>query len=94
MKNLLFFIFFFTFSFQLGAQITQRIEINGRIIVTSNDVEGVTVYNTSSNKGTVTNDKGEFAIEVRLNDVLEFSALQFEKFSINIDEKILTNLRY
>ena len=92
MKNLLCLIFSIIISVQLNAQITQRVEIKGRIIVSSNDVEGVTVYNTSSNKGTITNDKGEFAIEVRLNDVIEFSALQFEKFTINIDEKILRNL--
>jgi hypothetical protein len=91
MKNLLFLILSLIISFELSAQITQRVEINGRIIVSANDVEGVTVYNSSSNKGTITNNKGEFAIEVRLNDVIEFSALQFEKFIINIDEKILTN---
>jgi hypothetical protein len=91
MKKLLFFILSIAITFELSAQITQRVEINGRIIVNANDVENVTVYNTSSNKGTITNDKGEFMIEVRLNDVVEFSALQFEKFRISIDEKILTN---
>jgi len=91
MKKLLLFVSIFIACSNLNAQITQRVEINGRIIVTANDVEGVTVFNSSSNKGTITNDKGEFALEVRLNDVIEFSALQFEKFRINIDEKILIN---
>ncbi len=91
MKNLLYFLLIIITSIDLNAQITQRVEVNGRIIVTTNDVEGVTVFNSSSNKGTVTNDKGEFTIEVRINDAIEFSALQFEKFTVNIDEKILSN---
>ena len=91
MKNLLYFLLIFITSIDLNAQITQRVEVNGRIIVTTNDVEGVTVFNSSSNKGTVTNAKGEFTIEVRVNDAIEFSALQFEKFTVNIDEKILSN---
>ncbi len=49
------------------------------------------MYNTSSSKGTITNVKGEFKISVRLNDVIEISALQFEKFTVKIDEKILNN---
>ena len=91
MKNLFFLISICFITYNLSAQITQRVEINGRIIVSVNDVEGVTVFNTSSNKGTITNDKGEFTIEVRLNDIIEFSALQFEKFNITIDDKILSN---
>ncbi len=91
MKNLLYFLLIFITSIDLNAQITQRVEVNGRIIVSANDVEGVTVFNSSSNKGTVTNAKGEFTIEVRVNDAIEFSALQFENFSVNIDEKILSN---
>lgn len=91
MKNLILFVSIFMLSISLNAQITQRVKTKGRIIVTTNDVEGVTVYNTSSNKGTITNNKGEFELDVRLNDVIEFSALQFEKFVVNIDEKILNN---
>lgn len=91
MKNLLLVLTILISSIELNAQIIQRVEVKGRIIVNANDVEGVTVFNTSSNKGTITNDKGEFKIEVRLNDVIEFSALQFEKFNVTIDEKIITN---
>ena len=91
MKIFLFFLFICVLPIDSNAQIIQRVEINGRIIVSANDVEGVTVFNTSSNKGTITNNKGEFTIEVRLNDIIEFSALQFEKFNITIDDKILSN---
>lgn len=91
MKNLILLVSIFMLSISVNAQITQRVKTNGRIIVSANDVEGVTVYNTSSNKGTITNDKGEFELEVRLNDIIEISALQFEKFTVKIDEKILNN---
>ena len=72
------------------AQNTQRVSISGKIIAdTTNDIEGVTVYNTSSNKGTITNSEGKFEINATLNDVIEVSALQFEKFIVTIDQKIL-----
>ena len=69
----------------------ERVTVNGRIVVSIDDKEGVTVYNTSSNKGTVTDENGEFEIKVALNDVVEFGALQFEDFSITITEDILTS---
>lgn len=91
MKKITLLISVLFLSLHINAQILNRIEVKGRIIVDSNDIEGVTVYNTSSNKGTITNTKGEFAIKVRLNDVVEISALQFEKITVKIDEKILNN---
>ena len=91
MKKITFLFSALFISLIMNAQIIDRIEVKGRIIVDVNDIEGVTVFNTSSNKGTITNTKGEFAISVRLNDVVEISALQFEKITVRIDEKILNN---
>lgn len=71
------------------SQDIQRLTVNGRIVVSSQDKEGVSVYNTSSNKGTFTDENGEFKIDVALNDVVEFSALQFKDFSVTITDKIL-----
>ncbi|WP_299368056.1 carboxypeptidase-like regulatory domain-containing protein [Winogradskyella sp.] len=70
-------------------QEVERVTINGRIAVSSEDKEGVTVYNTSSNKGTVTDENGDFEIEVALNDIIEFRALQFKDFKITITEDVL-----
>jgi Zn/Cd-binding protein ZinT len=64
------------------AQDVDRITINGKIIVSTEDKEGVAVYNTSSNKGTITDEAGYFTFSVALNDVIEFSALQFKDFSV------------
>ena len=73
----------------LLSQNIDRIQINGRIIASENDVENVTVFNASSNKGTITNADGEFSIEVALNDLLNISALQFEQLKITINKDVI-----
>lgn len=87
-KSILFIILLFTITSAMS-QNFDRVEVKGRILVDANDVEGVTVYNTSSNKGTITDENGEFKITVAINDFIEFSALQFEDFSLTIDDDIL-----
>lgn len=72
-------------------QDTNRIEVFGKIVVDSVDVEAVTIYNTSSNKGTITDKEGNFSIKVTLNDRVEVSALQFEKFVIVINKDIIAS---
>jgi hypothetical protein len=92
MKKYYFILFILCFTVSLAfSQDINRIEVFGRIIVDSVDVEGVTVYNTSFNKGTVTDIDGKFSIEVALNDRLEISALQFEKFIVIINEDIIAS---
>lgn len=88
MKNITI-ILFSLFAFSIYAQDIERIEVNGKIIVSSEDKEGVTVYNTSSNKGTVTDENGEFKIKVTINDKVEFGALQFKDFTVTITENII-----
>lgn len=78
-------------SMSLTAQSVQRKTIEGRILANDNDVESVTVFNTSSNKGTITDSKGGFSIEVAVNDVLEISALQFEKMTITTGEEVISS---
>ncbi|TVZ57739.1 hypothetical protein NA63_0226 [Flavobacteriaceae bacterium MAR_2010_105] len=89
MKNVLLFSLFLFIAFPVLSQTFQRIEVKGKIVVDSSDVEGVTIYNTSSNKGTFANEKGEFTIAVMLNDRVEFHALQFKDFTITIDQRII-----
>lgn len=72
-----------------AAQENVRVEISGKIVVDRNDVEGVTVFNKSSQKGTVTDAEGRFTIAVTLNDRVAFSALQFQDFEVIITKKIL-----
>ena len=71
------------------SQTIDRIEVVGVIVSSSNDVEAVTVFNKTTNKGTITNNKGEFNLKVGLNDVIEISALQFRLVSIVVDKTII-----
>ncbi|NNE30946.1 MAG: hypothetical protein HKN40_01110 [Winogradskyella sp.] len=88
MKNFLI-LFFSLCALNVYAQDVKRVTVNGKIIVSSQDKEGVTVYNTSSNKGTVTDVNGNFNIQVALNDIVEFGALQFKDFTVVISDKII-----
>ena len=91
MKRTLLLIAFLFSTALIFSQESSRIEVKGKVVVNSNDKEGITVYNASSNKGTITNDKGEFVIMVALNDKIEFAALQFNDFNIAIDEEVITS---
>lgn len=80
------FFIFCTISF---SQNKERIEISGQIIADSLDVEGVTIFNTTASNGSISDIEGKFTIKVYLNDILEISALQFQKIKVTIDENIL-----
>ena len=87
-KLLLFFIFIISFS-GLSQEI-DRITISGKITASKGeDVEGINIYNKSSQKGTVTNVSGEFIIKVAENDRVFISAMQFQNFTIIIDQGII-----
>lgn len=77
------------FTAQINAQIFNRQEVSGKIIVESSDIGGITVFNKSSNNGTITDDNGEFVIKVALNDNIEVSALQYQNISFTVNEAIM-----
>ncbi len=87
-RQLLLVSFLLTTLFSFSQEI-ERVEVTGRIIVKGNDVEGVTVYNTSSEQGTITDFDGNFKIQAGLNDRVEISALQFKKFVVIVDQGIV-----
>jgi len=82
-------LFLFAQMTQLYSQEFERVNIAGTIIVNSTDLEGVTVYNSVTNTGTVTDAKGQFVITAALNDKLNISALQFQNFEIIINQDIM-----
>ncbi|MFL0353991.1 hypothetical protein [Xanthomarina sp. GH4-25] len=88
MKNVLPFIFFLILSFAT-AQTEERIQISGKVIVDSNDVEGLTVNNLTSNRIAVTDLDGKFDLYVALNDQVKISALQFDTILIIVTQDIL-----
>ncbi|WP_111308068.1 hypothetical protein [Confluentibacter sediminis] len=89
MKQKLLLISFITISSSLLAQTIKRVGLNGLIFADSDDVEAITVYNKSSNKGTITNNKGEFVLAVAENDIIEISALQFGTQIVNITKEVI-----
>ncbi|HLV69224.1 MAG TPA: hypothetical protein VKY34_00865 [Xanthomarina sp.] len=80
---------FFVFLSYGMAQNESRIEISGKVIVDSNDVEGLTVTNITSNRIAVTDFEGEFSINVTLNDKIKISALQYNSILIIVTKEIL-----
>ncbi|MBV6655934.1 MAG: carboxypeptidase-like regulatory domain-containing protein [Mameliella sp.] len=77
-----------TFSLSVIAQQNDRVLVKGRVVVESDEIEGITVYNSFSKKGTTTDENGAFEIMVAVNDVLEFRALQFQDFKATISESV------
>ena len=92
MNKFIFFLAFLTSLSTISQNIT-RIEVSGKIIVEGNDISGITIFNTSSNKGTISDDKGEFKLQVTLNDIIEVSALQYQNISFKVNEAIIKSKR-
>ncbi|PKV49797.1 hypothetical protein ATE84_1835 [Aquimarina sp. MAR_2010_214] len=76
------------------AQITSRVMINGKINAPiGDDVEGVVVYNRSTDKGTITTKEGKFKISAGINDRIEVVAMQYQNFVILVDKGIVDTKR-
>lgn len=90
MKKIILLVFT-TFTLMSFGQNLDRIAVSGRIVVSSEDKEGVAVFNSSANNGTVTDENGDFKINVAVNDIVEFSALQFKDFKVTITDKIIVS---
>lgn len=89
MKTILLYLYLLCPVILVTAQNVTRVEISGKIVVDSDDLEGITVYNTSAKQGVITDANGLFKIRVGLNDMIEFRALQFQDFKVVIDGNIL-----
>lgn len=76
------------------AQITSRVMINGKINAPiGDDIEGVVVYNRSTNKGTITTKEGRFKISAGINDRIEVVAMQYQHFVVLVDKGVLSTKR-
>lgn len=83
MKKLLT-VFVLCISYVAAAQEIQREKVDGKIIVEGSDLQGITIYNTTSKVGTSTNEKGEFQIKVALNDLIEIRAIEYQNFDVKV----------
>jgi hypothetical protein len=90
MKKELFFFLLFFLPLTLISQDLERISIQGTVIVKQGgDSEGISIYNQSSNEGTVTNSTGDFQLRVAENDRMIITAIQYKSFDIVINEKVI-----
>lgn len=88
MRNkLLFFLFFLTTVLTFGQQ-GQIKQLNGRVQSIQKDVVGVVVQNISSKSAVITDLEGNFSIRVKLGDTLAFSAVQYRKKTLMVNEVI------
>ncbi|WP_420572237.1 carboxypeptidase-like regulatory domain-containing protein [Kordia sp.] len=86
-------IFFLLISSILLAQEGERKILRGSVVYRNVKAVGVNIVNNTTSKGTTTDQKGEFEISVKKDDILIFSSVQYTIREIVITEKILTNNR-
>lgn len=92
LAKLLIVFIFLCYYVDIQAQEIDRVLAQGYITSrTQNDVEGVTVYNNSSNKGTVTDEKGTFTLAITKGDEIYVSAVQYAPFTLTIDAEMVQN---
>ena len=75
----------------LFAQDIDRTKVFGKVHVPQGeDAEGISVYNISSQKGTVTDADGNFEIDLAENDRVQITALQYQSFTVIVDKGVIT----
>lgn len=74
----------------LFAQDITRTKVAGKIHVPQgDDAEGISVYNISAQKGTITNADGSFEINISENDRIQITALQYQSFTVVVDKGVV-----
>ncbi|MEZ4811771.1 MAG: hypothetical protein R2819_15550 [Allomuricauda sp.] len=63
-------------------------ELKGRVEAEGEDIVGVVVQNISSELAVITDMEGNFSIRVQLNDTLVFSAVQFKRKMLLVNQII------
>ncbi|WP_298239324.1 carboxypeptidase-like regulatory domain-containing protein [uncultured Algibacter sp.] len=91
MNYKLLFLCCFLVSLPVISQNFDRISVIGKVIVERNDISGITIFNASSNTGVITDDNGEFKLEVGQNDLIEVSALQYQNINFRVNEDIINS---
>ncbi len=77
----------------LTSQEGERRLLRGQVLYRNAFVPNEDVINTTSEKATITNDRGEFAIMVMAGDELVFTAINYQLEIVKITEAILENNR-
>ena len=73
----------------------QRTLIKGKIHVPEgDDAEGISVYNISAQKGTITDYEGSFELALGENDRVMISALQYQSFTVVVDKSVIEKMKF
>lgn len=76
-----------------GIAKSQTVEINGKVIVDDQDIEGIHIINKTANKFTITRDDGSFTIPAKLHDTILFSAIKYKPKEVVISfEELKTRI--
>ena len=91
---------FITLFFMLGlftnqgmAQEDDRRILRGKVLYRNSNVVNENVINTTSEKATITNQRGEFAIRVKEGDELVFTSINYQIMIVTVNKEILANNR-
>lgn len=85
MKNWFVVLLFFT-TFCTWSQTSNKKILHGKIVADSASVVGIDVVNLGNEKATVTNNKGEFSILAKADDILVFSSMTLEMKRMLVDD--------
>lgn len=89
MKSLFYFCILL-FSVSLIAQ--ERVVVTGKITPPlGEDPQGISIVNRTAKSATISNADGNFNMRVATGDTLDFSALQYQDFSVIIDKGVVEN---
>jgi len=75
------------------SQDMDRRPLRGQVLYRNVPVPNENVINTTSEKATITNDKGEFLIQVKLDDELVFTAINYQIEIVKVTQEILERNR-
>ncbi len=82
-------LLFFLFVSCAGLCQENVVMLKGKVQTTSNDVADVLIVNLNTKESTITDSEGVFKIQVKLNDTLQLSAVQFISKKVLITDAVL-----
>lgn len=77
----------------MQAQDDERRILRGKVLYRNSNVANENVINSTAERATITNDRGEFAIPAKVGDELVFTALNYQIEVVKITEEIMERNR-
>ncbi|MDC6352792.1 hypothetical protein PP178_14620 [Zeaxanthinibacter sp. PT1] len=93
MKYCLYILTLFLSLSSLYAQEQDRQLLRGQVLYRNSSVANENVINTTAEKATITNSRGEFTIPVKVGDELIFTAVNYQIEILTVTEAMLANNR-